>query len=561
MKNKNPYQPGYRGNFVLILILLIISGIIPIGFLYFGVRSARGTEINDFRLGKSEVWDQATRAYNRLLFDSIPSISLYKGTLDSASFYPIASRYLSVFPFLKKLDLYNLMVSNEGRKGSISFKNLYFLPISYADYSRNDKRGSNTLKVLKSDSNLVGSEFITDGFGPLMRFSNRVSVYDSTRNYSDNEVFQTFYQISDLKITYLSIPRVQELSLFQNMMNNPHYPLSSKSRQNLVVFKLDPFQLPIINNRPDLYQKILIRPLSFDSLSNNSDYYTTSIALPRAFSDYQLYFISSQTHIFSQAFDRFLPQLFLFLGIYILLALIGFLIFRNLSINNQLFKLQYDFINNFTHEFKTPVSVIKITGESLRSDGTQDKRELNVFGKILEEEADKLNNLINRLLSFTQLENKVVKVHYEDVNLMDFFNEIIEEYRLRYPDFGIQFFLEDVNLVKTDKVLLNSIFSNLMDNAYKYSYPDKKVLKIIVVRVKKWVVYRFIDQGIGIKDSEIDLIFNKFYKIENEFNVQGSIGIGLAFCKQVIELMNGTISVQSEEGKGTEFRVRLPDLR
>lgn len=562
MKIKNPVQTeaGDRGNFILVFILILLLGLILVGFVYLGLRSARKAEINDFQLGKSQVWDQATRAYNRLLFDSIPSISLYKGNLDSTSFLPIATRYLSSFPFLEKIELYNLKVSNEKKSTGISFRNLNFLPLKYVQYGRPSKSKEIQKFDPAIDLDNRSSGFITDCFEPLLGFSKRVAIYDSTRNLNTNETFHTYYQISDLKITYLSIPRVQEMTLFRNLMNNLDYPLSTKSRQNLVILKLNPFKLPTINIRPDLYQKILIKPLSFDSLSNNSDYYTTSIALPRAFSDYQLYFISSQNYLFKQATERFIPNFYLFLGIYLLLALIGFLVYRNLSVNNQLFKLQYDFINNFTHEFKTPVSIIKITGESLKSDGTQDAQELKVYGRILEEEADKLNNLMSRLLSLTQLENKVVRVHYEDLNLADFFDEIIEEYKLKYPDFHIHLSLDEISLVKSDKVLLNSIFSNLMDNAYKYSYPDKKVLYIKVSKSRKWIIYHFIDEGIGINESEIPFIFNKFYKIENEFNVQGSIGIGLAFSKQVINLMNGTISVRSKEGKGTEFQVKLPDL-
>jgi len=561
LNSGNKAASGYRGNFGLIIILLFILGIIPVGFLYFGIREARKTEINNFRLNKSDVWDQTTKSYNRLLFDSIPSLSYYKGILDSNTFSPIAGRYFSDFPFLESIELYNLQIGIEARMGDISFKNLHFHPYSLIRYFRMGnqflKRGDTT----RQESLVNNSEFLSDGFRPLLNFSKLVSQFDSTRTLNSAELFKYFYEISDRKITYLSIPRNQEISLLRNWMDSKYLIPGAESNQNLLVFKLDPFKIPIQNYQPDLYEKILIRPLSFDTLSGNDNYYTTSITLPRAFSEYQLYFISSQSHIYSRAIRQFLPQLFVFLGIYALLALIGFLIFRNLSINNRLFKLQYDFINNFTHEFKTPVSVIKITGETLRGEGSLNPKELNIFGKILEEEADKLNTLINRLLSFTQLENKVVKVYYEDLNLPDFFNEILEEYRLKFPDFKIQYFAEDISLVKTDKVLLNSIFSNLMDNAYKYSYPDKKVLKIIVVRVKKWIVYRFIDQGIGIKKTEIEHIFNKFYKIENEFNVQGSVGIGLAFCKEVIGLMNGEIEVRSEEGKGTEFRVKLPDLR
>ncbi|MFN5705597.1 MAG: sensor histidine kinase, partial [bacterium] len=106
--------------------------------------------------------------------------------------------------------------------------------------------------------------------------------------------------------------------------------------------------------------------------------------------------------------------------------------------------------------------------------------------------------------------------------------------------------------------LLYSLFQNLMDNAYKYSSADNRILQIKIKRVKLQLILTFIDNGIGIPSDEIDNVFNKFYRIENQFNQQGSVGIGLAFCKEVVKFMKGEISVKSELGKGSEFKIILP---
>ncbi|MNY26688.1 Alkaline phosphatase synthesis sensor protein PhoR [compost metagenome] len=97
-----------------------------------------------------------------------------------------------------------------------------------------------------------------------------------------------------------------------------------------------------------------------------------------------------------------------------------------------------------------------------------------------------------------------------------------------------------------------------MDNAYKYSPPGNKFLNINVKRQRKSVVFRFIDQGIGIEKQELENVFKKFYKVENEFNRHGSVGIGLAFCKEIVNFMNGEINVKSKPGKGSEFKIVLP---
>src|SRR6201985_1044218 len=106
--------------------------------------------------------------------------------------------------------------------------------------------------------------------------------------------------------------------------------------------------------------------------------------------------------------------------IYGFLVLIGWLIYRNLSVNLKLFKLQYDFINNFTHEFKTPISVIKIAGSNLRADNDLSERQRKHYGKILDEEADKLNDLMNKLLSLTQLENDAISLKKEEIDVEEF---------------------------------------------------------------------------------------------------------------------------------------------
>jgi two-component system phosphate regulon sensor histidine kinase PhoR len=240
------------------------------------------------------------------------------------------------------------------------------------------------------------------------------------------------------------------------------------------------------------------------------------------------------------------------------LVLIAYLIFRNLNINSKLFKLQYDFINNLTHEFKTPVSVIKIAGNNIRSASKLSDKERLHYGKILDEEADKLNDLMNKLLSFTQIENKAIKIKPENINLEVFCQNLIDSYQLKYPNFDISCDIEGAEYFKSDPVLLGSIFQNLIDNAFKYSRPDKKILMISIAKVKKQLVFKFADHGIGIPAKDINNIFKKFFRVQNEFNQQGSVGLGLAFCKELVKFMNGTISVESVVGKGSEFTIELP---
>src|SRR5690606_16851357 len=118
--------------------------------------------------------------------------------------------------------------------------------------------------------------------------------------------------------------------------------------------------------------------------------------------------------------------------------------------------------------------------------------------------------------------------------------------------------IRDVNFFRTDVTLLTSIFQNLTNNAYRYSSPERRFLRIRIFKEKKQLVIVFQDRGIGIAKHEQQNIFKKFYRIQSQYNQQGSVGLGLAFCKEVINLMNGKISVESKQGKGSVFTILLP---
>ncbi|MGH2624833.1 MAG: sensor histidine kinase, partial [Sphingobacterium sp.] len=242
----------------------------------------------------------------------------------------------------------------------------------------------------------------------------------------------------------------------------------------------------------------------------------------------------------------------------LILLMINYLIYRNIAINSRLFQLQYDFINNLTHEFKTPVSVIKIAGNNIKSAEQITDQERTMYGKILDQEADKLNNLMNKLLSFTQIENKSLKFKGEYIDLNGFCEEIFEATRIKYPDLNLSYQLDVDSKIYTDPVLLNSVFQNLIDNAYKYSEVSRKFIDISVLQTKKSFVIQFSDQGIGISKNELKNIFKKFYRVKNQFNQGGSVGLGLAFCKEITEFMSGEIKVSSVENEGTTFTLNFP---
>jgi two-component system phosphate regulon sensor histidine kinase PhoR len=204
------------------------------------------------------------------------------------------------------------------------------------------------------------------------------------------------------------------------------------------------------------------------------------------------------------------------------------------------------------------VSVIKIAGSNLSGDSELSERQRKQYGRILNEEADKLNELMNKLLSFTQLENKSINIKKEEIDIENFVKSYIETFRIKYPNFKISYYVHEVHPLFADPVLLGSIFQNLIENAYKYSHPQKKELYINVSHTKRNIVFSFRDKGIGIQKEELSNVFKKFYRIENQYNQNGSAGLGLAFCKELANFMDGEIIVNSKINEGSEFIVTLP---
>src|SRR5690606_24954587 len=181
---------------------------------------------------------------------------------------------------------------------------------------------------------------------------------------------------------------------------------------------------------------------------------------------------------------------------------LGYLADRNVLTNNPMYQLQYGFINSLTHECKTPVSVLKIAGTNIRSARQLSDGDRAMYGRILDQEADKLNSLMNKLLSFAQIENKSIKLNGEYIDLKEFSQHIFESTRIKYPDLELQTRVRVKDEIYADPVLLTSVFQNLIDNAYKYSSPSKRFLEINVEQNKKNFVILFKDRGIGIDKKE-----------------------------------------------------------
>jgi len=546
----------YRVNYLLVsaFIVVVIASFVLAAFL---ARDLTVTYVeNEFASRKVEVLEHNIGTFNDFFHNRIPEISFYQGYLDSAGVATYADSVFRAYPFVERIVFYDVSLSNnEHIKYGLLANNLVVYPKGVYQFSSERETGDAWPAVPKNGHLPLS---LSDDFNNMaVKFAAFIERVDTAKAIQDEDIFKVFYAVTPGKISYMNIPRRDDLKTYKELMYGK-VAHEAVYEQDILTFFIDPNKLSLTNNIPELYQRIQIQPLVYESIETDTELFTTETPLPGALADYKIYFSSSRAFLQSEINRRFLPVMAGVVAIYLLLAVIAYLTYRNLYVNERMFKLQYDFINNLTHEFKTPVSVIKIAGNNIRSGKQLSDHERMQYGKILDEEADKLNNLMNTLLSFTQIENKSIKIKREEVDLHEFCDKVLAASQFKYGDLILHCEVDVRRTLYIDPVLLGSIFQNLIDNAYKYSKRDNKVLDITIKQTKKQIIMRFADKGIGIAKKELMHIFKKFYRVQNQYNQQGSVGLGLAFCKELVNFMGGDISVESELDKGTIFTIVFP---
>jgi two-component system phosphate regulon sensor histidine kinase PhoR len=539
----------YRKNSALIIAFVTLVSVTLIVGLFIAYRLTVQNVETDFSAKKNNVADQSLiNPYNDFYRNKIFEINAYSGLLDSASAANYADSVFHNFGFVSKVVFYQVVVGG-AHKDNLKGKHLEISTRSVFEYF--PKKHKHWQQ--KNDGEINASDFNQ----MAEKLNAYVARYDTTKGPGTDQQ-SVFYNTRPGKISFLNIPGNGDLKIYHELQKTG--PSGSFYKQNMMTFYLDAYKIKIKNTHPELYSSVSIRQVTYDPPDiDHAKTLTDEVALPGAFSDYKFYFSSPREHLNGEIFHRFLPYGGVIFLIYAVFMFIGWLIYRNLSTNLKMFKLQYDFINNFTHEFKTPVSVIKIAGSNLKGDNELTDRQRKHYGKILDEEADKLNELMNKLLSFTQLENKSISIKKDKIKIEPFVKGYIDTFKIKHPLFKLGYAIDkEAKFFYTDSVLLGSVFQNLMENAYKYSHLDQKELFINITLEKRNIIFSFIDKGIGIPKSELNNIFRKFYRLENQYNQNGSVGLGLAFCKELVNFMDGDITVKSRVDVGSEFVVTLP---
>lgn len=228
----------------------------------------------------------------------------------------------------------------------------------------------------------------------------------------------------------------------------------------------------------------------------------------------------------------------------------------------RLSEIKTDFINNMTHELKTPIATIALSSEMLlRNDFSNDEEKLKRYAGIIHKENKRLETQVERVLNVAKLDKEHLVLSKEIMDIHELLEEAQENINFNQSEQGVKVELNlnaESGEINADPVHITNVIYNLLDNAVKYCETIPEI-KVSTRTDKKGIIIEFTDNGIGMKREELKLIFDKFYRIPtgNLHNVKG-FGLGLYYVRLIIQEHGGTIDVKSQVGKGTTFTIWLP---
>lgn len=224
------------------------------------------------------------------------------------------------------------------------------------------------------------------------------------------------------------------------------------------------------------------------------------------------------------------------------------------SVQRQM-RLQDDFVSTISHELRTPLGFIKGYSTSLlRQDTTWDEKTQREFLTIIDEETDRLAQLIENMLESARLQSKTIQFKFQPLRLDALIRDTALRVRVHQPNLEIILDFEDMPPIHGDSVRLSQVFENLFVNAVKYA-PGSPVT-IHMERGKNTIRVMFTDRGPGISEGYLPFIFERFYRVPGQ-SITGT-GLGLYICKQIILAHHGKIWAESVMNQGTTFFIELP---
>jgi len=361
---------------------------------------------------------------------------------------------------------------------------------------------------------------------------------DELRNMSDRMMREIF----ESEVNYRPDPE-----LIKNILRGtfPYFGINT------------PFEFAVIENDNPLY-------VSSDKI-NRSDY-LKSIYKVRLFDEnflrqgiiLSVVFPSRTNYVLGSISWMLIGSSLFSLFILSTFALSIFLILRQKKIS----EVKSDFINNMTHEFKTPIATISLAADTITNPRViKDEKSIRHFAGMIKKENERMNKQVETILQLASLDKKEIEFSFGDVSVHSVIRKSIDTIDLHIQQKHgtiIADLKADPDIVWGDEEHLGNLVHNLLDNAVKYS-PEKPEIKVSTRNEENGILIMVEDKGIGMSKSVQAKIFERFYRQTsgNVHNVKG-FGLGLNYVRSIVEAHRGNITVDSEPGKGSCFKVFLP---
>ena len=255
-------------------------------------------------------------------------------------------------------------------------------------------------------------------------------------------------------------------------------------------------------------------------------------------------------------------KLWVFFSFLLFLTVLFFVYALNIILRQKrLSELQKDFINNMTHEFKTPISTINIASDALLQDKSISfDKGLKNYTKIIKEQNERLNRQVEKVLQIAEIERKEMELKYEEVGLHGQINSIAKsvELKLKNREGKVEIYLNATNdVLRCDKLHLTNIMYNIIDNSLKYTQ-SKPTIKIETLEMERFLYLKISDNGMGIPQEHLQEVKNKFFRVPTGrvHNVKG-FGLGLYYVDQVCKAHNWQWDIKSKQGEGTTIILKI----
>ncbi|MDR0370712.1 MAG: HAMP domain-containing histidine kinase [Prevotellaceae bacterium] len=274
----------------------------------------------------------------------------------------------------------------------------------------------------------------------------------------------------------------------------------------------------------------------------------------------QLVFPEKRDYVYN-TWGMIVPTVVLLVLVLAIFVVAIIIIFRQKRLDN----MKNDFVNNMTHEFKTPISTISLASQMLQDPGVGKTSEtLKHISNVIKDETKRLSFQVEKVLQMAILEKEKTILEFNEIRINHLIEDVISNFSIKVNAKGgkiIPKLNAENDLVYVDEIHFTNVIFNLMDNALKYS--DRPLLLNIETRNEKQKLLIGIeDNGIGISKEDLKKIFEKFYRVStgNLHNVKG-FGLGLSYVKRMVDAHKGTIKVESELNIGTKFTISIPTLK